>query len=51
MGGYHPGNDPELDQAVVIVPRIYEALRQDPSSPASDDAFLDLAQALKQQDQ
>lgn len=51
MGGYHPGNDPELDQAVVIVPRIYEALRQDPSSPASHDAFLDLAQALKQQDQ
>ena len=48
MGGYHPGNDHELDQAVVLVPKIYEALRQDPSSPASRDAFMDLAQALKQ---
>jgi flagellum-specific ATP synthase len=48
MGGYHPGNDQELDQAVVLVPRIYEALRQDPSMPASRDAFMDLAQALKQ---
>ena len=48
MGGYHPGNDHELDQAVVLVPKIYEALRQDPSSPVSRDAFMDLAQALKQ---
>lgn len=48
MGGYHPGNDQELDQAVVIVPKIYEALRQDPSTPLSHDAFMDLAQALKQ---
>ncbi|WP_046866622.1 flagellar protein export ATPase FliI [Microvirga massiliensis] len=47
MGGYQPGNDPELDQAVTIVPRIYEALRQDPSMPLSRDAFLDLAQSLK----
>jgi flagellum-specific ATP synthase len=48
MGGYHPGNDQELDQAVVIVPKIYEALRQDPSMPASRDAFMDLAQVLRQ---
>lgn len=47
MGGYHAGNDHELDQAVVLVPKIYEALRQDPSMPASRDAFMDLAQALK----
>ena len=47
MGGYQPGNDPELDQAVTIIPRIYDALRQDPSMPPSRDAFLDLAQALK----
>lgn len=47
MGGYQPGNDPELDQAVTIVPRIYEALRQDPSMPLSRDAFLDLAQSLQ----
>ncbi len=48
MGGYQAGTDQDLDQAVVLVPRIYEALRQDPSSPASRDAFMDLAQALKQ---
>lgn len=48
MGGYNPGTDPDLDQAVVLVPKIYEALRQDPSMPLSRDAFMDLAQALKQ---
>ncbi len=48
MGGYHPGTDGELDQAVVLVPRIYEALRQDPSTPPSRDAFMDLAESLKQ---
>lgn len=48
MGGYHPGADQDLDQAVVLVPKIYDALRQDPSSPMSRDAFMDLAQALKQ---
>lgn len=47
MGGYHPGTDQELDQAVVIVPKIYEALRQDPSMPASTDAFSELAQLLR----
>jgi flagellum-specific ATP synthase len=48
MGGYHPGTDGELDQSVVLVPRIYEALRQDPSMPPSRDAFMDLAESLKQ---
>ncbi|MFC4173646.1 flagellar protein export ATPase FliI [Microvirga sp. GCM10011540] len=47
MGGYHAGNDQELDQAVVIVPKIYEALRQDPSMQASTDAFGELAQLLR----
>ncbi|WP_370436370.1 flagellar protein export ATPase FliI [Microvirga sp. TS319] len=47
MGGYQAGADQELDQAVVLVPKIYEALRQDPSSPLSRDAFMDLAQMLK----
>lgn len=47
MGGYHPGTDQELDQAVIIVPKIYEALRQDPSMPASKDAFSELAQLLR----
>lgn len=47
MGGYQPGNDSELDQAVVIVPKIYEALRQDPTSVPSNDAFTELAQSLR----
>ena len=33
MGGYAPGVDAVLDQAVKTVPRIYEAMRQSPSSP------------------
>jgi flagellum-specific ATP synthase len=47
MGGYHPGNDLELDRAVNIVPRIYDALLQDPASKPSADAFADLAQILR----
>lgn len=47
MGGYAPGNDPDLDQAVVIVPRLYDALRQDPASPRSEDPFRELASMLK----
>ncbi|WP_091776562.1 flagellar protein export ATPase FliI [Methylobacterium sp. UNC378MF] len=47
MGGYHAGTDPELDQAVALVPKIYAALRQDPTEPQSQDAFLDLANALR----
>jgi flagellum-specific ATP synthase len=47
MGGYHAGTDPELDQAVALIPKIYAALRQDPSEPESYDAFLDLANALR----
>ncbi len=45
MGAYQPG-DPDLDQAVAMVPRIYAALGQSPANPPSDDAFRDLAQAL-----
>jgi Flagellar biosynthesis/type III secretory pathway ATPase len=48
MGGYQAGSDPALDQAVNLVPRIYEALRQDPSMPPSVDAFAELAQVLRQ---
>jgi flagellum-specific ATP synthase len=47
MGGYHAGSDPELDHALGIVPRVYNALRQDPAQPASADAFAELADALK----
>ncbi|KQP70925.1 flagellar protein export ATPase FliI [Methylobacterium sp. Leaf111] len=47
MGGYRTGEDAELDQAILLVPRIYEALRQEPGMAASQDAFLELAQFLR----
>ena len=47
MGGYTPGGDPVLDQAVKTVPRIYEAMTQSLSSPSSLDPFIDLAAALR----
>ena len=47
MGGYHQGSDAELDHAVAMVPRIYEALRQDIAGRPSIDAFADLAQILR----
>ena len=46
MGGYREGADPELDQAVALVPKIYRALAQSPQSPLSRDAFRELAEAL-----
>jgi flagellum-specific ATP synthase len=47
MGGYRSGEDADLDQAIALVPRIYEGLRQEPHMPASQDAFLELAQSLR----
>ncbi|MFI5010888.1 MAG: flagellar protein export ATPase FliI [Hyphomicrobiales bacterium] len=47
MGGYQPGNDADLDQAVALVPKIYNAMLQSPQSPRSDDAFRELADALQ----
>jgi flagellum-specific ATP synthase len=47
MGGYHAGIDTDLDRAVVMVPRIYDALRQDPATKPSADVFADLAQVLR----
>ncbi len=46
MGGYTPGSDANLDQAVNIVPKIYEAMTQTVSGPPSVDAFQELAAAL-----
>ena len=43
MGGYREGADAELDQAVALVPKIYQALAQSPKSPPSRDAFRELA--------
>jgi flagellum-specific ATP synthase len=48
MGGYQTGSDPELDRAVALVPRLYDALRQSLASPLSKDAFADLAALLRQ---
>ena len=47
MGGYQPGSDGDLDQAVVLVPKIYKAMAQSPRSPRSEDAFRELADALQ----
>lgn len=49
MGGYRPGQDAELDQAVAIVPKIYDAMLQSPKSAHSTDAFRELAEALQAQ--
>jgi flagellum-specific ATP synthase len=47
MGGFTPGADPLLDQAVKSVPRIYEAMTQTLSSPPCRDPFIELAAALR----
>ncbi len=47
MGGYTPGSDPVLDQAIKTVPKIYECMIQNLKSPPSQDPFLDLAMALR----
>ncbi len=47
MGAYKAGSDADLDQAVTLVPRIYDAMVQSPSTPASEDAFRDLALTLQ----
>jgi flagellum-specific ATP synthase len=47
MGGYQTGRDAELDQAVELVPRIYQAMRQGPSDPSSADPFRELRDILK----
>ncbi len=47
MGGYKEGADAELDQAVTLVPKIYEAITQSPSSAPSKDAFRELSEFLQ----
>jgi flagellum-specific ATP synthase len=47
MGGFTPGADALLDQAVKSVPRIYEAMTQTLSSPPCKDPFIELAAALR----
>ncbi len=47
MGAYQAGSDPDLDQALALVPRIYAAMSQSPAMPPSPDAFRDLATELQ----
>jgi flagellum-specific ATP synthase len=47
MGGYQPGRDSELDQAVQLVPKIYDVMRQAPSDPASTEPFQELLDVIK----
>lgn len=46
MGGYRTGSDPSLDRAIEIVPRLYDAIRQAPDEPMSQDVFTDVARSL-----
>jgi flagellum-specific ATP synthase len=47
MGGYQAGRDSDLDQAVGMVPKIYDAMRQDTKAAPSADPFRELRDALK----
>lgn len=46
MGAYQAGGDQELDRALAVVPKLYEALQQTPQSAASIDAFTELSLQL-----
>ena len=39
IGGYRPGSDPDLDRAVALVPRLYEALKQGENDAVGVDVF------------
>ena len=47
MGGYQPGRDGELDQAVQLVPKMYDVMRQAPSDPACVEPFQELLAVIK----
>jgi flagellum-specific ATP synthase len=46
MGGYRTGTDAALDQAIDLVPRLYEGMKQGPDDPVAADAFQEIARAL-----
>jgi len=48
MGGYQAGGDLELDKALAIVPKLYQALAQTPDSPVSLDPFAEVAAQLSE---
>ncbi|WP_310075654.1 flagellar protein export ATPase FliI [Phyllobacterium sp. 1468] len=47
IGAYQAGSDPLIDQAVNLVPLIYDAMQQTPTSPLSQDPYNDLAASLR----
>jgi flagellum-specific ATP synthase len=47
IGAYQAGSDPLIDQAVNLVPLIYDAMQQTPVMPLSHDPYGDLAAALR----
>lgn len=47
IGAYQAGSDPSVDQAVNLVPLIYDAMHQTPDTPLSRDPYSDLATALR----
>ncbi len=46
IGGYKPGTDPELDECVALVPKLYNGLIQHPQSAKIQDAFAHLSNLL-----
>lgn len=46
IGGYRSGSDAILDRAVEIVPRLYDAMKQDLEEPPVEDVFSYLSQKL-----
>jgi flagellum-specific ATP synthase len=46
MGGYRAGSDPELDKTIEIVPKLFEAIKQNPKDNPSTDAFQEVARVL-----
>lgn len=51
IGAYQAGSDPLIDQAVHLVPLIYDAMQQTPASPLAQDPYSDLASALRPREQ
>jgi flagellum-specific ATP synthase len=46
IGGYKSGSDATLDRAMDVVPRVYEAIKQDLDEPPVEDVFAHLSQTL-----
>ncbi len=47
IGGYQPGSDPELDQAVAVAPKLYDMLTQRPDDIGSEGIITQIAALLR----